>query len=64
MTKAEQIFYRALTTYMTSSTNFQGARNATAQAAADLYGGTASAEYTQVQNCWTAVGAPGGHGDR
>ncbi len=60
ITKAEQIFYRALTTYMTTSTNFQGARNATAQAAADLYGGTSSAEYTQVQNCWTAVGVPGG----
>jgi Zn-dependent metalloprotease len=60
ITKADQIFYRALTTYMTSSTNFQGARNATAQAAADLYGGTSSTEYTQVQNCWTAVGVPGG----
>ncbi|MGC8915841.1 MAG: M4 family metallopeptidase [Thermoanaerobaculum sp.] len=60
MAKAEQIFYRALTTYMTSSTNFQGARNATAQAAADLYGGTSSAEYSAVQKCWDAVGAPGG----
>lgn len=60
MAKAEQIFYRALTTYMTSSTNFQGARNATAQAAADLYGGTSSAEYNAVQKCWDAVGAPGG----
>ncbi|MGQ9751442.1 MAG: M4 family metallopeptidase [Thermoanaerobaculaceae bacterium] len=57
--KAEQIFYRALTTYMTSSTNFQGARNATAQAAADLYGGS-SAEYNAVQKCWDAVGVPGG----
>lgn len=60
MAKAEKIFYRALTTYMTSSTNFQGARNATAQAAADLYGGTSSAEYNAVQKCWDAVGAPGG----
>ena len=60
MAKAEQIFYRALTTYMTSSTNFQGARNATAQAAADLYGGTSSAEYNAVQKCWDAVGVPGG----
>lgn len=59
MAKAEKIFYRALTTYMTSSTNFQGARNATAQAAADLYGGS-SAEYNAVQKCWDAVGAPGG----
>ncbi len=60
ITKAEQIFYRALTVYMTSSTNFQGARNATAQAAADLYGGTSSAEYNAVQLCWNAVGVPGG----
>ena len=58
VTKAEQIFYRALTTYMTTSTNFQGARNATAQAASDLYGASSN-EVTQVHNCWTAVGVPG-----
>ena len=57
ITKAEQIFYRALTVYMTSSTNFQGARNATAQAAQDLYGQT---EINAVQAAWDAVGAPGG----
>ncbi|MGA7614776.1 MAG: M4 family metallopeptidase [Thermoanaerobaculia bacterium] len=57
--KAEQIFYRALTTYMTSSTNFQGARNATAQAATDLYGAT---EAAAVQKAWDAVGVPGGTG--
>lgn len=56
--KAEKIFYRALTYgYMTSSTNFQGARNATAQAATDLYTTT---EVDAVQKCWDAVGAPGG----
>ena len=56
--KAEQIFYRALTYgYMTSTTNFQGARNATAQAATDLYTTT---EVNAVQACWDAVGVPGG----
>lgn len=56
--KAEQIFYRALTYgYMTSSTNYQGARNATAQAATDLYGTT---EVNAVHACWDAVGVPGG----
>ena len=35
---AQKIWYRALTVYLTSSTNFQGARTATVQAATDLYG--------------------------
>ncbi|HPC84362.1 MAG TPA: M4 family metallopeptidase [Thermoanaerobaculaceae bacterium] len=56
--KAEKIFYRALTYgYMTSSTNYQGARNATAQAATDLYTTT---EVNAVHACWDAVGVPGG----
>lgn len=59
---AQRIWYRALTVYMTSSTNFQAARNATAQAAADLYGGTAGAAYNSVQKAWDCVGAPGGTG--
>ncbi|MBI2213386.1 MAG: M4 family metallopeptidase [Acidobacteria bacterium] len=57
MAQAEQIFYRANRDYMTSSTNFQGARNATAQAATALYGATAEAA---VQKAWDAVGVPGG----
>jgi len=57
MTKAEQVFYRALTVYMTSSTNFEGARNATAQAAQDLY---TQSEIDAVHACWSAVGVPGG----
>lgn len=52
--KAEKIWYRALTVYMTSSTNFKAARQATLSAAADLYGST-SAEVTAVGNAWTAV---------
>lgn len=57
---AQRIWYRALTVYFTSTTNFQAARNATAQAAADLYGGTTGAAYNSVQKAWDAVGAPGG----
>jgi Zn-dependent metalloprotease len=51
-----KIWYRALTVYMNSTTNFQGARTATAQAATDLYGATASAA---VHKAWDAVGVPG-----
>ena len=53
--KAEKIWYRALTVYMTSSTNFKAARTATLNAAKDLYGAT-GAEYAAVGNAWTAVG--------
>jgi Zn-dependent metalloprotease len=53
--KASRIWYKALTTYMTSSTNFAGARAATLNAAASLYG-SASAEYVAVANAWTACG--------
>ena len=56
MLKAEQIFYRAQTTYLTSSSNFQAARNATAQAASELYGQT---EVDAVHDAWCAVGVPG-----
>jgi Zn-dependent metalloprotease len=54
---AAKIWYRALTVYMTSSTNFSAARTATAQAATDLYGAAAAAT---VNAAWDAVGAPGG----
>ncbi len=52
---ATKIFYRALVTYMTSSTNFAGARTATLSAATDLYG-TGSATYNGVAQGWCAVG--------
>ncbi len=52
---AEKIFYRALATYMTSSTNFAGARTATLNAAKDLYGATSS-QYTRTETAWCAVG--------
>jgi zinc metalloprotease ZmpA len=51
---AEKIWYRALTTYMTSTTNYNGARAATLKAATDLYGAT-SAQYKAVAAAWTAV---------
>ncbi|MFE2425819.1 M4 family metallopeptidase [Streptomyces sp. NPDC059373] len=54
ITNAEQIWYRALTTYMTSTTNYAGARTATLQAAADLFGAD-SATYETVANTWAAI---------
>lgn len=51
---AGAIFYRALTTYMTSGTTFSGARTATLSAAADLYG-SSSTQYAAVAAAWSAV---------
>jgi hypothetical protein len=59
---AERIYYRALTTYMTSGTNFAAARTATINAANDLFG-AASTQATAVAQSWCAVGVgtcPGG----
>jgi Zn-dependent metalloprotease len=53
--KAAKIWYKALTTYMTSSTNFAGARAATLNAADSLYG-PGSVEYLAVANAWAACG--------
>lgn len=52
--KLGAIWYRALTVYMTSSTNYAGARTATLSAAKDLYG-TGSSEYNAVAAAWSAV---------
>nr|WP_249416613.1 M4 family metallopeptidase [Streptomyces sp. TS71-3] len=52
--KLGAIWYRALTVYMTSSTDYAGARKATLSAASDLYGAS-SAEYKAVAAAWTAV---------
>ncbi|MFF4797007.1 M4 family metallopeptidase [Streptomyces sp. NPDC001351] len=52
--KLGQIWYRALTVYMTSSTNYAGARTATLNAAKDLYG-VGSTEYNAVAAAWSAV---------
>ncbi|MER6348624.1 M4 family metallopeptidase [Streptomyces sp. NPDC001595] len=52
--KAAAIWYKALTTYMTSTTNYKGARTATLSAASALYGAS-STEYKAVAAAWTAV---------
>ena len=52
---AAKIWYRALTSYMTSSTNFKGARTATLNAASALYG-SGSSQYNAVAQAWSAVG--------
>ncbi|MFF3616240.1 M4 family metallopeptidase [Streptomyces sp. NPDC002580] len=62
--KALAIWYRALTTKFTSTTNYAAARTGTLAATGELYG-TTSAEYTAVQNAWAAVNVgtrPGGGG--
>ncbi|MFE7526110.1 M4 family metallopeptidase [Kitasatospora sp. NPDC057542] len=52
--KAAAVWYRALTTYMTSSTNYAAARTATEKAATDLYG-AGSAELAAVSTAWAGV---------
>ncbi len=52
---AANIWYRALTVYMTSSTDYHGARTATLSAAKDLYG-AGTAQYNAVAAAWSAVG--------
>ena len=51
---ATQIWYRALTVYMTSATNYANARLATMSAAGDLYG-VGSAQQNAVAAAWDAV---------
>lgn len=55
--KAEKIWYRALTVYMTPTETFAKARTDTIQAAVDLYG-AGSAEANAVAAAWTAVNRP------
>ncbi|MGW2831633.1 M4 family metallopeptidase [Streptomyces sp. NPDC001286] len=52
--KALQIWYKALTTYFTSTTDYAGARKGTLSAADDLYGAD-SAEAKAVAAAWSAV---------
>ncbi|MFE9251255.1 M4 family metallopeptidase [Streptomyces sp. NPDC007088] len=61
--KALQIWYKALTTQFTSTTNYASARTGTLAAASSLYGAT-SAEYKAVQDAWAGinVGARSGGG--
>lgn len=59
--KIEQVFYRALTTHMTSQSNFADCRAATIQSAEELYG-TGSAEAKAVTDAWDAVKVTAGSG--
>ncbi|MFI5972615.1 M4 family metallopeptidase [Streptomyces sp. NPDC051452] len=52
--KALQIWYKALTTYFTSTTDYADARKGTLSAAGDLYGAD-STEYKAVAAAWSAV---------
>ncbi len=52
--KAEKIWYRTLTTYLTSRSKYADARTGSIQAATDLYG-AGSAEVSAVASAWTAV---------
>jgi Zn-dependent metalloprotease len=52
---AAAIWYRALTSYMTSGTTFSGARTATLNAASAIYGASSS-QYTAVCQSWYAAG--------
>lgn len=52
---ARDIFYRALTTYLTPASSFSFARIATVQSAMDLYG-TSVAQ--GIDDAWEAVGVP------
>jgi Thermolysin metallopeptidase, alpha-helical domain len=56
---AGKIWYRALNVYMTSTTNYMLARDATIRAARDLYGPT-SIQCARVVRAWNAVAAPAG----
>ncbi len=56
--KAGQVFYRALTTYMNTNTDFAGARAATEAAATEIYGENSS-ESVSVSEAWYAVGVGG-----
>ncbi len=53
--EASRIWYRALTDYLTRSSQFVDARIATVQAATDLYGATSN-EVSAVKDAWTSVG--------
>ncbi|WP_328583581.1 M4 family metallopeptidase [Streptomyces sp. NBC_00370] len=60
--KAEQIWFKALSTQFTSRTNYASARTGTLAVAGQLYG-TTSAEYKSVADAWAGINVgtrPGG----
>jgi Zn-dependent metalloprotease len=52
---AAKIWYRALTVYLTASSNYAALKTATVNSATDLFG-AASQQVTSVNQVWTAVG--------
>ncbi|MCX5143018.1 M4 family metallopeptidase [Streptomyces sp. NBC_00338] len=63
--KAEQIWFKALSTKFTSTTNYAAARTGTLAVAGELYG-TTSAEYKSVADAWAGINVgtrPGGGTD-
>ena len=57
--KAEKVWYRALSVYLTSSSKYAAAREASIKAAKDLYG-VGSAECTAVANGFSAINVAAG----
>jgi Zn-dependent metalloprotease len=57
--KAAKIWYRTLSTYLTSSSNYAAARNGAIKSAKDLYGAS-SAECTGVAAAFSAIAVPAG----
>ncbi|MGN6088939.1 MAG: M4 family metallopeptidase, partial [Actinomycetales bacterium] len=55
---AAKIWYRALSVYMTSSTDYAGARTAAVKAATDLYGAS-SAQCAAVEKAFSAISVSG-----
>ena len=55
---AAKIWYRALSVYMTSSTNYSGARTAAVKAATDLYGASSS-QCAGVATAFSAINVAG-----
>jgi Thermolysin metallopeptidase, alpha-helical domain/Fibronectin type III domain/Thermolysin metallopeptidase, catalytic domain len=57
--KAAKIWYRTLTTYLTSASTYAAAREGAIQSAKDLYGATSS-ECTNIAASFSAIGVPAG----
>jgi len=58
LASSEAIAYRTLTTYLTSNSNYSDTREASIEAAIDIFG-SCSNEVTQLVNAWNAVGVNG-----
>lgn len=63
LAKAEKIAYITLTEYLSPSSNFSDARQATLMVVEDLYG-LGSEEYKQVTNAWYAIGVGTAYADK